>query len=183
MIDRGDEALDVELARLIARTPNPDAESQLCRRLFPRVRAYGLLHLRDESAACDLAQEVLIAVLRALREGRVADLDRLHAYVSGTCRNTVSDWRKGEHRRRAILAEYAPSLAAVVEAPTVLDKGRLDHCLGGLRQRERAILVLTFYGERSDQDIAGELQMSITNVRVARHRALNQLHGCMTVRK
>src|SRR3954470_22702592 len=93
-----DSAEDAALARRIVAGRDADAETSLCRRLFPRIRAYGLRHLRDEAAAADLAQHVLVVVLEALREGRVAEPDRLPAFLMGTCRNTVLDWRKTDRR-------------------------------------------------------------------------------------
>ncbi len=40
---------------------------EMCRRMRPRIRLYGLRHLRSSSAADDLAQQVLLTVLEALR--------------------------------------------------------------------------------------------------------------------
>ena len=63
---------DAELARQIT-GGDRDAEAELFRRMAPRVRLYGLRHLRDVYAAEDLAQQVLITVLEALRAGRLRD--------------------------------------------------------------------------------------------------------------
>ncbi len=41
------------------------AERELCLMLAPRIRRYGLRHLRDETAAADLLQEALIVLLQA----------------------------------------------------------------------------------------------------------------------
>src|SRR4029453_5657290 len=64
--------------RILAAAPETDAaaESELCRRFAPRIRLYGLRHLRSEAAAADLAQEVLIMTLRKLRAGAVREPDR-----------------------------------------------------------------------------------------------------------
>jgi RNA polymerase sigma factor (sigma-70 family) len=51
--------------------------------------------------------------------------------------------------------------------------------MGRLSPRERAVVALTFYAERSTEDIARELATSSGNVRVVRHRALARLHECM----
>jgi RNA polymerase sigma-70 factor (ECF subfamily) len=50
-----------------------------------------------------------------------------------------------------------------------------------LAERERAVVVLSFYSERGSDDIAAELGLSAGNVRVVRHRALARLRGCMGV--
>lgn len=172
---------DEALADRIARGHDEAAEIALCRRLLPRIRAYGLRHLRDDAAASDLAQHVVVVVLEALREGRVDDRGRLGAFVMGACRNTVLDWRKGERRRRALLEKFGPSLDFSVElAPMGLERARLEHCLHELAPRERTILVLTYFREQAPEEIAAELTMSLGSVRVARHRALGHLHECIT---
>ena len=54
---------DAALARAIAQAQPgraPEAEAELCRRLAPRGRLYGLKHLRDEHAAADLMQQVMM---------------------------------------------------------------------------------------------------------------------------
>jgi RNA polymerase sigma-70 factor (ECF subfamily) len=176
-----DSAEDAALALRITAGPDPDAEALLCLRLHPRIRAYGWRHLGDEAAASDLAQEILVIVIEALRARRVDQPERLAAFVMGACRNTVLDWRKIDRRRASLLERFGPSLAAAVEsAPAALDAGKLGDCLEELAPRARAILTLTYFADRDAGEIAGELAMSIGNVRVTRHRALAQLQDCLT---
>lgn len=175
-----DPAEDEALARRIAAGADPDAEALLCRRLHPRIRAYGWRHLGNEAAASDLAQEVLVIVIEALRARKVAEPERLGAFVSGTCRNTVLDWHKVERRRASLLERFGSSLAAVVEsAPAAFDTDKLGGCLDELAPRARTILALTYFADRDAAAIARELAMSVGNVRVSRHRALAQLQGCL----
>jgi RNA polymerase sigma-70 factor (ECF subfamily) len=49
---------DAELVRQIGSAGGREAEAELFRRMAPRVRLYGLRHLRDEHAAEDLTQQV-----------------------------------------------------------------------------------------------------------------------------
>ena len=65
------------------------AEIALCRRYAPRIRLYGLRHLRDEDRARDLVQTVLAAVLQAARARRVREPAQLVRFVLGTCRNAA----------------------------------------------------------------------------------------------
>jgi RNA polymerase sigma-70 factor (ECF subfamily) len=46
--------------------------------MAPRIRLYGLRHLRDEHAADDLTQQVLITTLETLRAGRLRELKSSH---------------------------------------------------------------------------------------------------------
>ena len=52
-------------------------------------------------------------------------------------------------------------------------------CLGALPERERAVLVMTFYDDRPADAVAAELKLAAGNVRVIRHRGLMRLRGCM----
>ncbi len=175
-----DTAEDAVLARRVAAGSDAEAEEALCRRLFPRVRAYGLRHTRDEAMAADLAQHVLLVVLEALRAGRVVEVDRLASFVIGACRNTLLDWKRGERRREGLLERFGASFAQDVQPTDVVDRRRLEKCLGHLAQRDMSIVALTFFAELEGDEIARELDMSAGSVRVARHRAMKHLYDCMT---
>jgi RNA polymerase sigma factor (sigma-70 family) len=175
-----DEREDAALARRI-QAGDERAEGELCTRLLPRVRAWGLKRLRDEASARDLAQEVMLGVLQALRAGRVERVDRVGPFVLGVCRNTALAWSRGERRRTALLERFGSSFEGFAQiADEGLDARRLQTCFAQLPPRARTVLSLTFYAECSGDDIAGELEVSLENVRVLRHRALKQLHACMT---
>jgi RNA polymerase sigma-70 factor, ECF subfamily len=171
-------AADADLARRLV-AGDREAEAELFRRLAPRVRLYGLRHLRDPAAADDLMQDVMLMTFDGLRDGKVREPERLASYVLGTCRRVVADWRRGAQRRREILERHGQELAPAAAAGPMLDLDRLAGCLRGLSARERTVAVLTFYADRSADDIAGELGLSAGNVRVVRHRALARLRACM----
>jgi RNA polymerase sigma-70 factor (ECF subfamily) len=176
---------DAALARrILARAPGRDtaAEVELCRRLGPRIRLYGLKHLRNEAAAADLAQDVLILLLDKLRTGAVRDPSQVVSFVLGTARQTVVDWRRSGARRVRILEKFPVDLvpAEAEEPPEPIDSERLKGCLAALPERERAVLVMTFYDDRPADAVAAELGLSAGNVRVIRHRGLERLRGCMT---
>lgn len=65
------ERNDSDLVRQIGLGNDQAAEAELFHRMAPRIRLYGLRHLRDSQAADDLVQQVLIGVLEALRAGRM----------------------------------------------------------------------------------------------------------------
>jgi len=48
-----------------------------------------------------------------------------------------------------------------------------------LKERERAVIVMSFYDEQTSADVARFLGVSEANVRVIRHRAIHQLRDCM----
>jgi RNA polymerase sigma-70 factor, ECF subfamily len=176
---------DAALARrIVAAAPNRDdvAESELCRRLAPRIRFYGLRHLRSEAAAADLTQDVLLLTLQKLRAGAIREPERIASFVLGTCRQVVIDGRRSGNRRERILDTYALALPSLVdEGSDPLDTGRLQHCLERLAERERAVLVMTFYDDRPADAVGLQLGLSAGNVRVIRHRGIEHLRACMQV--
>jgi len=173
---------DAELVRKIGAGNHPEAEAELFRRMAPRVRLYGLRHLRDEPAADDLTQQVLITTLEALRGGRLREPEKLASFVLGTCRMTVLDLRRGAQRKERLLAQFGADLPAAVQpALPHLDHERLTHCVQNLKERERAVVVMTFYDEHTGADVANFLGVSEANVRVIRHRAIHQLRECLGI--
>jgi RNA polymerase sigma-70 factor (ECF subfamily) len=171
---------DAELVRRIGSGTGREAEAELFRRMAPRVRLYGLRHLRDEAASEDLTQQVMITTLEALRAGRLREPERLASFVLGTCRMTVLELRRGAQRKERLLEQYRASLPAPA-GPSLpfLDRERLTRCVQNLRERERTVVVMTFYDEQTSADVAGFLGVSEANVRVIRHRAVRQLRECM----
>jgi RNA polymerase sigma-70 factor (ECF subfamily) len=174
---------DAELVRQIAAVPAGQAaaaEGELYRRLAPRVRLYGLRHLRDEQLAADLTQDVLLTVFRALREGRLREPEKLVSFVLGTCRVTVLDLRRNALRRQELLEEFRAEFPIAAPAPApALDGAQLTRCLETLPERDRSIIVMSFYNEQNATEVAESLGITQQNVRVIRHRALGRLRHCM----
>jgi RNA polymerase sigma-70 factor (ECF subfamily) len=157
-----------------------EAETALYRLLAPRVRRYGLGHLRDASAADDLMQQVMLLALGQLRTGRVREPERVVSFIFGSCRTLVLAMHRKESRREALLEVHGESLASaeITIAPRH-DHERVARCLDALRERERSVLLMSFYDEKPAEVVAGELGLTAGNVRVIRHRGIAQLRRCV----
>jgi RNA polymerase sigma-70 factor (ECF subfamily) len=178
------ESSDGDLARAVsARGPGAAeaAETELYRRFAPRVRFYGLRHLRDEDAARDLVQQVMLLTIEKLRDGSIRDADQIGSFILGVSRMMTIDLKRRERRRERLRQVFAaePSAAESFSDSTT-DLDRLQSCLGRLGGRERLIVLLTFYAERSARQVGEELLLAEGNVRVIRHRAIAKLRACMT---
>lgn len=146
---------DAELVRQIGSGNDRKAEAELFRRMAPRIRLYGLRHLRDKHASEDLAQQVLITTLEALRAGRLREPEKLASFVLGTCRLTVLNLRRGAQRKERLLEQFGVDPTAPVQpAPPRLDHDQLRRCVENLKERERAVVVMTFYDEQTGADVA-----------------------------
>jgi RNA polymerase sigma-70 factor (ECF subfamily) len=174
-----EDADDAVLVRLIAAGGGAGhtAEAALCRRFAPRVRLYGIKHLRDEDRARDLVQTVLLAVLEAARAGRIDDPARLDRFVLGTARNTALRVHQVAARSQPV---SEPLLAALAAEPIErVDLPALLLCLEALERRARDVVRRSFMEEQSAEEIAAALATTAGNVRVVRHRALAALRRCI----
>jgi RNA polymerase sigma-70 factor (ECF subfamily) len=172
---------DSELAcRIAAARGDAAAEAELCRRFAPRIRLYGLRHLRSAAGAADLVQDVLLMTLEKLRAGALRDPGKLASFILGTCRQRVIDGRRGGRRRERILETFSASLPELTEdAGQALDVRRLESCLARLAERERSVLIMTFYDDRAADEVGAALAISPGNVRVIRHRGIEKLRLCI----
>jgi len=174
---------EVDMARRIAASGAAgaqDAEAGLYRLLAPRARRYGLRHLRDPHAAADLMQHVMALTIEQLRSGRLREPERVLSFVLGACRLTVMEQLRGERRRDALLQRYGDDLPlADLHVAPRLDHQRVADCLERLPERERSVLVMTFYDDQPSDAVGGQLGLSAGNVRVIRHRGLDRLRRCV----
>jgi len=87
------------------------------------------------------------------------------------------DLAKAQEILATFAADFPPSEERDVPYP--LDVARLRRCLDALPQRERTVVLLSFYDERSAAEVADEIGTTAANVRVIRHRSVERLRGCL----
>ncbi|GAA3016725.1 SigE family RNA polymerase sigma factor [Actinokineospora globicatena] len=133
----------------------------------------------DPHQAQDIVQEV---VLRAQqRWGRIGQVEQPGAYVTKMVTNEFLSWRR---RRRDI--SIAPQAMGQLGAATADHASRVDDrqvLLAGIAQlprKQRAAVVLRYYLNRTDDQIADELGCSIGTVRSHVSRAVATLRAGLT---
>jgi RNA polymerase sigma-70 factor (ECF subfamily) len=122
---------------------------------------------------------VLLKTIEALRAGRLREPEKLAPFVLGTCRMTVLDLRRTARRQEELLEEFGSMLVPEPVPMPTLDDDQLARCVGALKERERSVVVMTFYDDQTGAEAARFLGISEANVRVIRHRAIQQLRTCM----
>lgn len=174
---------DAALAHRIAGAPAgaTDAEeAELYRRFAPRARLFGRRLLRNDAAAEDLAQEVLVLTIDRLHAGEVHRPEEIGSFILGTCRMMAHGERRLSRRREALAARFLdPVMSAAPASLAHLDAPRVAACLNALAERERLVVTLTFYADREAPKIADDLGISPGAVRVIRHRAMARLRDCV----
>jgi RNA polymerase sigma-70 factor (ECF subfamily) len=159
---------------------DPASEAELYRTLAPRVRLYGRRHLRDDAAAEDLMQQVMMLTIEKLRAGELREPERLESFVFGACRMVTLDIRRGTWRRERLLEKYGDELQiADISVPPRLDEAKVAACLERLAIRERSVLIASFYEDQPADRVGAMLGLTAGNVRVIRHRAIDRLRDCV----
>ena len=174
---------DEELARRIAdgaRGTTDVEEAELYRRFAPRVRLYGRRHLRDGAAADDLAQDVLLLAIERLHAGEVRRPEEIGSFILGTSRMIAHSERRVARRREALAMQFMDRAAETQPLSiAALDTPRVAKCLAALAERDRLVVLLTFYADREAPHIAEDLGLTPGAVRQIRHRAMARLRECV----
>lgn len=154
------------------------AEARLCARFLPVARLVALRHAGPRDAD-DVAQDALLVMLAAIRDGRVREPDRPGAFLIGVVRNLARTRARGAERARAAHARLASEEPSSTAREPAVDPRRLWSCFNLLGARAREVLVRTFVREEPGAEIAAALGIREDNVRAVRHRALAALHACL----
>lgn len=172
--------LTPEQQRLLAeriRARDPSAEEELVRLFSARIAMMARARLRDAEVARDVTQDVLFAVIRALRQGQVREAERLSGFVYGTARNLINNHLRTRSRLPA--EDPLDDQAVALDMPDLVEdaeRGSLVKlALVDLDETSRTILLLTLVEDLKPGDIAARLGLSAEVVRARKSRALRQV--------
>jgi RNA polymerase sigma-70 factor (sigma-E family) len=154
---------------------NVTFEAYLALRL-PALLRYALMLTGDPHLAEDVVQETMVRAHVHWRRVQRADLpDR---YVKRMVTNTYLGWRRGGWFRRAVPVADVPDRGSVPDpAESSAVREELWQRLAALPPRQRAALVLRFYEDLDDTEIADVLGCSVSTVRSQISRALATLRA------
>lgn len=157
------------------RSREPSAEEELVRLFFDRVAFLVLARTRDPEAARDVAQDVMLAVVRALRNGHLREAERLGAFVYGTARNLTNNYLRTRSRLKEDPIDDAIHLAGTTEPAENRERIALvRQALGVLDETDRKILLLTLVEGLKPGEIAVRLGLTSEVVRARKSRALKK---------
>jgi RNA polymerase sigma factor (sigma-70 family) len=139
---------------------------------------FAYLVARDRSLAEDLVQTVL-ARLAPMSSEQLSAVDRPVAYA----RRAILNEFRSQYRRHLRWDALVPKVAraehiASVETATA-DRLAIFDALGALNPRQRAAVVLRYYEDLSDHEIANVLGCAPATVRTIVARALRQMRPLM----
>ncbi len=159
------------------REGDPCAEDEFVRVFSSRVSLMMLARTRDPEAARELTQDVLIAVLRALRNGQMREAERLAAFVHGTARNVVNNYfRARSHQLRTESLSPDLPLARTADDLEYSERMNLVHrALDRLDSADRKILLMTLVEGLKPSEIAGQMNLTPEVVRQRKSRAVRKV--------
>jgi len=172
----GGEDLPVEIALRIERGDR-SAEDVFAKHFSRSVFALALARLRNEDLARDMAQEILISVIVALRAGRVREAGKLTGFVLATARNRIANHYRQESRKPA-MEEATESIAApLVEDRLEAEQRRelLSKAMERLDPLDREILRMNLVESIRPEEIGARSGLSAETVRQRKSRALRKL--------
>jgi len=130
---------------------------------WPSMVRLAKLLVGSDAAAEDVVQDAFLSVS--------AKLDGLEN-PAGYLRTAVVNRAKGWHRRAAVAERHLPDPPRVTGDPEIDETWAV---LGRLPYRQRAVLVLRFYEDMSEADLATVLACRPGTVKSATHRALARM--------
>ncbi|MFE2375565.1 SigE family RNA polymerase sigma factor [Streptomyces sp. NPDC059398] len=135
--------------------------------------------LLDDTASCeDVVQEAFIRVHSARK--RVRDPEKTLAYL----RQTVVNLSRSALRRRIIglklLSKPMPDMASAEEgAYDLLERDALKKAMRNLQRRQREVLVLRYFGDMTEAQVAEALGISLGSVKAYGSRGIAALRVAM----
>jgi len=152
-----------------------DAYEEYAAGAWPGLYRLAYLLAGNHADAEDLAQQTLLKVYRNWQ--RVEASGSPDAYVRRMLTNTFISSRRPVRLRREVLSERLPDVAAVSGEPGREDRMLLWPHVRDLPPRQRAVVVLRYYEDFSEQQIADALGCSTGTVKSTAHKAIRSLRA------
>jgi RNA polymerase sigma factor (sigma-70 family) len=172
-----DSVAPTDLARLTERIRSGEgaADEELATRFHEKAFLMALARTRDREAARDLAQETMLIVLRAVREGRLLDPARLAGYACGTARNLIREHLRSKLPRTDPVSPEPPPVPDPEQEAVQSERQFLvRRVLRSLRRPDRLVLLMTLVDGLAPAEIADRLGIRSDTVRQRKTRALQR---------
>lgn len=166
-------------SRLAAQAQDGDrrAFDALLRDLVPFIRSVLAGTLSDRDAIEDIVQDVLISVHKSL--GTYSS-DRpfkpwLKAIIGFRRTDCLRRYYKDRKNMQTSLDEHEFLAADVTDAPVTGELKDIESALSGVPEKQRKIFTMLKIEGYSANEVADEMGMSISAVKVSAHRTMNRL--------
>lgn len=155
-----------------ARDGKDSAEDDLVRLFHKRVLTMTSSRVRDIETARDLTQEVLMAVILAIRQNRIREGEKLAAYVFGTARNLINGHFRSKPPDHLPLPQDLSTGGDFLE--NLHARFLMGRLLSSLDAADRRVLALALVEGLKPGEIARRLGLSSVAVRARKSRAIKK---------
>jgi RNA polymerase sigma factor (sigma-70 family) len=174
----GDEATAAapSEARLVTRIREgqTEAEAELYQKYADRVYYLGLRLTRSPADAEDIRAETFLRVLYAIRDNQLRSASSLSAYILGTARNVLHEFRRSRQGEK-----IDPSMGSEPSIPPQESiffdsdvRKPIEKTIARMKPRERELLRMHYYEELPRAEIARRAGIAEERVRLVKSRAL-----------
>ena len=131
--------------------------------------------LRTAAAIEDVQQETLARVFRGIAERRIAQPERLGAFVNAVCANVLREHYRSTCREIPSTDSFEDGIPAPTTSRDALAQVQLQQevrqILAGLSKKDRALMKAMFLEERDKDEVCREFGVSREYLRVLLYRA------------
>jgi RNA polymerase sigma-70 factor (sigma-E family) len=148
---------------------------------YRRLVGLARLLVNDQAGAEDVVQDAFVALSR--RWGKLRDPMAAHAYLQRSVVNGARSRLRRSYVRQRLHMVPSPDEPSAESA--VLDRAQVSQMravIGELSARQREVLILRYYLDLSEAEIAGLLGISAGSVKQHASRALNRLAARLEAR-
>ena len=151
------------------------AEEQLIASFGPRIRAFVASRAAGRDFAEEVVQDTMMALVGALREGRLRAPENLAALAYGIARNKLADAIRKASRHRTVPFPKGFDYPAPIpeQAQELVAAARTE--IETLEPTDRRILWMTLIDGFKPAEVAAAIGMSADAVRQRKSRALKRL--------
>ena len=175
---------NVELATIVARAQagNELAFGELYARYARHILRYMYVRTRDLELAQDLTQEVFIRVIKGIGGLQYRGDKMFLGWLYTIAGNVLS----GQTRRRQITASSLDDTTEVSDprgqerVVLLFDRLSLQHAIAQLTIEQQQVLMLKFFGDMTNQEIAATIGKTEGAVKALQHRAIQALQQIMS---
>lgn len=157
----------------------------LYQRYFDNLYRFCYWQTNRSDDAEDLTQDVLVAMVKGIKQFSFQSSFRNWLYA--IAKRVIAAWLKQKYRLSQV--EYAEFLQEIGDDDTwladdnqVKKQAHVEKLLAKLTQRDRKIMRLRYLRGFTQAEIAKQLHISVTNVKVICHRCLRKLSQSRVIR-
>jgi RNA polymerase sigma-70 factor (sigma-E family) len=156
-------------------TADDDRLREFVRQSWPRLLGTAYLLCGDRYEAEDLVQTALVKVVRSW--SRIERRDDPYVYARAVLANTAtSRWRRRK-RHDELMADHRPPASVPDPAGGVVLKDAVWRALDTLPTRTRAVLVLRYFEDLTEAQVASILGCAVGSVKSQASRGLARLRN------